>query len=180
MYLLAFRALVDRIDPIDRLRLLDWIDIADIDDDGLVIGPNQHAFEHIVRIGVYLLMRDIGRHKYKIARTGLCDVFEMIAPAHPSFAPDHEDHALQCPMMMHTGLGVRFDGNRTSPYLLRADTCVIDRGLPEHPRSLCGVGIKLVALDDPNAVVLPAVRFVGVIVLMVMMVVGHILFPVIG
>lgn len=45
----TLRMPVDRIDPIDRLRGLDRLDIRKVHHHGLVVGANQHAFERLVR-----------------------------------------------------------------------------------------------------------------------------------
>ena len=70
-------------------------------------------------------------------------------------------------MMMRAGLGVGLDGHGAGPQFLRAGAGEVDRGLAVHAGRRGHVGIELVAGNDANAVVLPALRVVvimGVIV----------------
>lgn len=57
---------------------------------------------------------------------------------------------------MDAGFGIRFDGDGSSPYLLCADACMVDRRLPEHAWRLCSVGVELIALDDADTILLPS------------------------
>ena len=61
------RSLMDLIDPVDFLRLLDRLDIHDVDHDGLIARAHEHAFDGLAQIGVDLLMRHIGRHEDEVA-----------------------------------------------------------------------------------------------------------------
>ncbi len=150
--------LVDRIDPGDRFRLLHRLDV-EIDHHRLVVGAHQNAFERRVGGGVDLLMRHIGRHEDEVARPGLGDIFQMIAPAHARLALDHVDDAFQCAMVMGAGLGIGLDLHRARPDLLGADAGEVDRGGAVHARRLRGIGIELVAGDDLHPVRLPVDRF---------------------
>jgi hypothetical protein len=164
---------MDGINPIYLLWILDWIDIRDVDDDGLIVGADEYTFENIIGVGVDFLMRHIRRHKDEIAWTGFRDEFEAVPPAHACLASDDKDHALKCTMMVDARLGVRLDCDRSGPDFLRADAGVINSRLPKHARGLGCVGIELVALDDADAVMLPALLMrmrvvMGVIVVVVM------------
>jgi hypothetical protein len=162
------------IDPIDLLWILDRIHIRNVDDDGLIVGTDEDTFENIVGVGVDFLMRHIGRHKDEVAWSGFRDEFQPLAPAHAGLAAYDKDHAFECAMMMHAGLGVRLDRHGSGPDFLRPDAGMIDRRLPKHARGLGCVGIELVALDDADAVMLPAflvrVRMVVGVIVVVMMV----------
>lgn len=52
--------LVNGINPIDFLRLLDWIDIGDVHHHRLVVRAHENAFQRLVRAGIDLLMRHEG------------------------------------------------------------------------------------------------------------------------
>ena len=58
-------------------------------------------------------------------------------------------------MVMRAGLGIGMDADRAGPDLLRADPGGVDRGGAVHAGGLRGIGIELVALDHPHAVVPP-------------------------
>ncbi len=62
--------------------------------------------------------------------------------------------------MMHARLRIGLDPHRSGPDLLGTDAGMVDRGLAEHAGRLGRVGVELVALDDANAIMLPA-RFRG-------------------
>ena len=51
-----FRLFVDRVDPVNLLRLFDRINVGDVHNDGLIIAAHENAFEGLVRTGVDLLM----------------------------------------------------------------------------------------------------------------------------
>ncbi len=59
-------------------------------------------------------------------------------------------------MMMRAGLGVGLDGDGAGPQFLRADPGEVDRCLAVHPGGRGHVGIELVAGNDANAIMLPA------------------------
>ena len=56
---------------------------------------------------------------------------------------------------MGAGLGVGVDGHGAGPDLLRPDAGEVDRRGAIHARRLRGVGVELVAGDDPDAFRLP-------------------------
>jgi len=147
---------VDGIDPINFLRILDRIDVSDVDHHSLVIRANKDAFEFVIGIGVYLLMRHVGRHEDEVPGIGLGREFQPVAPSHTCLAAKHKDHAFQRAMMMYTCLCIGCDRNRAGPDFLCADASMIDRNFAEHPRRLRRIRIELIALNDPHAVVLPA------------------------
>ena len=62
------RVLVDRVDPVDLLRLFDRVHISNVHHNSLVIAAHENAFEGLVRAGVDLLMRHEGRHIDEVAR----------------------------------------------------------------------------------------------------------------
>src|SRR6266436_1063868 len=148
------------IDPQDRFGFLHRLDV-EIDRDSLAVAAHQHAFKHLIAAGVNLLMRHVGRNENEIAGVGLRHKLQMLAPAHPRSALDHVDDALEVTVMMRAGLGVGLDGD--GPQFLRAGAGEIDRRLAVHAGGRGHVGIELVAGDDADAVVLPAL---GVIVAM--------------
>ncbi len=128
------------------------------------------TLQHVVRIGVYLLMRNIGRYKDKIARSCFGHVFQMISPSHPRFASKNKNDAFQCAMVMYASLRIRLDCDRPCPDFLRSNARVIDRSLTKHTRRLRSIRIELVSFDHAYAVVLPTIR-------MFMMIVTHDLLP---
>ena len=75
----------------------------------------------------------------------------------------NEDDAFQMPMVMRAGLGVRPDRHRARPQFLCAHPREIDRGLAIHPGGGGHIGIELVAGNDADTVMLPAL---GMIVIM--------------
>ena len=103
---------------------------------------------------------------------GLGDELELLAPAHAGPAAHHVDHALQRAMVMRAGLGVGMDADRAGPDLLCADARGIDRRGAVHAGRLRRVGVELVALDDPHAVV-PPVHGAGRRRCMVVVVLAH-------
>jgi len=147
---------VHGIDPQHGLRLFDRLDV-EIDRHRLAVRAHQHTFQHFVATRIDLLMRHVRRHIDEIAGTGLRGELQMLAPAHPRLALHHIDDALEVAVMMRAGLGVGPDRHRAGPQFLRAGAREIDRGLAVHARRRRHVGIELVAGDDANAVVLPAV-----------------------
>src|SRR6266436_3381149 len=151
------------IDPQDRFGFLHRLDV-EIDRDSLAVAAHQHAFKHLVAAGVDLLMRHVGRNEDKIAGVGLRHKLQMLAPAHPRPALDHVDDALEVSVMMRAGLGVGLDGHGAGPQFLRAGAGEIDRRLAVHAGGRGHVGIELVARDDADAIVFPAL---GVLVAMI-------------
>src|SRR6187200_927251 len=85
----ASRTFVDRVDPVDFLRFFHRLHITDVDDDGLIVRADEDALQHIVWIGVDLLVRDIGRYENEIPRPCLGYVFEFVAPTHAGL-PAHD------------------------------------------------------------------------------------------
>ena len=69
--------------------------------------------------------------------------------------------------MMRAGLGVGLDGHGAGPHFLRPGAGEVDRGLAVHARRRGHVGIKLVAGNDANAVVLPALRVIVIMCVIV-------------
>ncbi len=65
--------------------------------------------------------------------------------------------------MMRAGLGVGLDGHGAGPQFLRADPGEIDRGLAIHPGGRGHVGIELVAGNNADTIVLPALRVVVIV-----------------
>ena len=66
--------------------------------------------------------------------------------------------------MVRAGLGVGMDGHGAGPELLRAHPGEVDRCLAVHAGGLRGVGVELVAGDDPDAVKLPRWRRLAMLV----------------
>src|SRR5215831_3913478 len=93
----AASSAMDRVPPQDLLGRLDRFDV-EINDDRLLAGTHQNAFEHLVAAGVDFLVRYIRRHVDKIARARLGGKFQLLAPSHPRPAPDHEDDAFEVSM----------------------------------------------------------------------------------
>ena len=147
---------VHRIDPQHGLRLFHRLDV-EIDRHRLAVAAHQHAFQDLVAAGVDFLMRHVGRNEDEIAGAGLRGELQMLAPAHPRLAPHHIDDAFEMAVVMRAGLGVGLDGHRAGPQFLRAGAGEIDRGLAVHARRRRHVGIELVAGNDADAVMLPAV-----------------------
>jgi hypothetical protein len=150
------------VDPQHRLRLFHRFDVQ-IDRDRLAVAAHQHAFQHLVTAGIDLLMRHVGRDENEIAGIGFRHKLQMLAPAHPGLAFHHIDDALEVTVMMRAGFGVGFDGHGACPQFLRADPGEIDRGLAIHPGGRGYVGIELVAGNNADAIVLPALRVVVIV-----------------
>src|SRR6266851_2764278 len=142
---------VDRIDPVDGLRLLDRGDV-EIDDDRFLVAAHEDAFERLRGAGVDLLMRHVRRHVDEIARSRLGDEFEPIAPAHAGPPLDDIDDALERAVMMRPGFRVGVDGDRAGPQLLRAGAGEVDRRGARHARCLRRVGVEILHADDAHAV----------------------------
>src|SRR6201982_4252140 len=101
-------------------------------------------------------MRHVGRNKNKIARIGLGGKLQPLAPAHAGLAAHHINDAFQVAMVVRPGLGLRLDRYRARPQLFGAGASEVDRRLAVHARRRRYVGIELIAWDDANAIVLPA------------------------
>src|SRR6266851_1498606 len=142
---------VDRIDPVDGLRLLDRGDV-EIDDDRFLVAAHEDAFERLRGAGVDLLMRHVRRHVDEIARSRLGDEFKPIAPAHAGPPLDDIDDALERAVMMRPGFRVGVDGDRAGPQLLRAGAGEVDRRGARHARCLRRVGVEILHADDAHAV----------------------------
>ena len=69
---------VDRVDPAHAFRLFDGVDI-EIDDDRVLAGPAQHAFQRLIGAGVDFLVRHVRWHIDEIARPRFGDIFEPLA-----------------------------------------------------------------------------------------------------
>lgn len=143
------------IHPPDILRLLDRLDIWQIDGDGLAIAPDQHTLELLVLARVDLLVRHPRRHVDEIARAGFSDKLELLAPAHARLALEDVDDALEVAVVMRTGLGVCVDGDGAGPELLGTHTRKIDGRGAGHARCLRRVRIEAVCGDDGDAGVFP-------------------------
>src|SRR5690606_37760825 len=72
--------LVNRVDPVDLLRVLDRVDVGDIDNDSLVVGANEHAFERLIGTSVDFLMGNKGRYIDEVPRQGFRHILQMVAP----------------------------------------------------------------------------------------------------
>ena len=101
-------------------------------------------------------MGDIGRHVDEIARAGLGDEFEPVAPAHPGAPADHIDDALHRPVMVRAGLRHRVDDDRPGPQLLRAGARVGDRRGAIYAGCLGRVDVEFARMDHPDAVEAPS------------------------
>lgn len=154
-----------RIDPIDRFWIFDRFHVCDVHDNCFVVRSNQNALQHIVRIGINLLMGNIRWYKYKIAWSGFSNIFELISPAHPRFASKNKNDAFQCTMVMYASLCIGLDCDRPGPDFLCSNTRMIDCSLTKHTWRLRGVGVKLVTFYHAHPVVFPSIRmFVTMIV----------------
>src|ERR1041385_177515 len=149
---------MDGVDPPHLFRLFDRLDI-EIDDNRLVVAAHQHAFQGLLAGSVDLLMRHIGRYKDEIARSGLRDIFEMLAPTHARPPFQDINDAFERAVMMRAGFGIGVDMDRAGPDLLRADAGEIDRRRAIHPGGLGRVGVELIAGDHLDAVGLPVDPF---------------------
>ncbi len=87
----------------------------------------------------------------EVARSGLGDKLQGVAPAHAGPALQHIDDAFQGAVMMGAGLGVGVDGHRAGPQLFRAHAGEIDGGGTVHAGGLGCVGVQLVAGNDADA-----------------------------
>ena len=149
--------LVDRIDPEHGIRLFHGLDV-EVHHHRLVVAADQDAFQGLVGAAVDFLVRHVGRDEDEIARLGLGDEFQFIAPAHAGLAAHDIDHAFQRPVVMRAGLGVGVDVDRPGPDFLSADAGFVDRGGAVHAGGLRGVGVELIGLDHPHAVRAPIDR----------------------
>jgi len=164
---------MDRVLPKDIFRLFHRLDI-EIDDDRLLSGADQHAFQCLVAAGVDFLMRHVGRHEDEIARAGFGDEFQIVAPAHPRLALDDVDNAFEIAVMMGACLGVGVDRHSAGPDLFRAGAGVIDRGCAIHARRLRRIRVEGIARDDFNPMFPPVDRLVSVpMVMLIFMIAAH-------
>ncbi len=95
-----------RIDPAAVRRRLRTFDI-EIYDNGILPAANHHRFHGVVRIGIDLLMRKVGRNEHEVARPGLIGELQVFAPAESRAALNDIKDRLQVAMMVRAGLGVR-------------------------------------------------------------------------
>src|SRR5262249_50559399 len=109
-----------------------------------------------ITAGVDFLMRHVGWNKNKIARIGLSGKFQAFAPAHAGLAADDINDAFQMAMVVRSGLRIWLDRHRAGPELLRTGTCEVDRCLTIHTWRRGHVRIELIARDDANTIVFPA------------------------
>ena len=137
--------------------LLDRLDV-EVDHDRLAAAAHQHAFQRLVGGGVDLLVRHVRRHVDEVARPGLGDEFQLLAPAHPRPALDHIDHAFQRAVMMRAGLGVGMDVTVPAQSFCAPTRAKLIAAARFMPGRLRGVGIELVARDHLDAVRLPIDR----------------------
>src|SRR4029078_5644400 len=114
-----------------------------------------------VAAGIDLLMRHVGRHEDEITGTGFRGELQMLAPAHPRLALHDIDDAFEMAVMMRAGLGVAPDRHGARRQFLRAAASEIDGGLAVHARGRRHVGIELIAGNDADAVMLPALVIVA-------------------
>ena len=135
----------------------------EVDRNGFAIAAHQNAFEHLVAAGVDLLMRHIGRDENEIAGIGFRGELQVIAPTHPRPSLHDINNALKVTVVMRAGLGVRLDGDGARPEFLRPRAREIYRGLSIHPGRRGHIGIELIAWNDANAIVLPALAVLLVI-----------------
>jgi hypothetical protein len=147
--------LVNRVDPVDCLRLLNRINVGNVYYHLFIVRAHEHALKRLVQAGIDLLVWDEGRHVDEVAGPGLCHILEVVAPAHAGLAAHHVNHAFKLAMVVHARLGVWLNSHCSGPDLLGTDTGVIDRGLPEHAWCLDRIGVKPVALEHPHPVMLP-------------------------
>lgn len=103
-------------------------------------------------------VRNERRHEVEVARAGLGDELEALAPAHPRPSTHDIDDALQLAVMVRARLRVRVDGDRARPELLGTRPRAVDRRRAIHPRRLRRVRVEVAAADDPHTVVTPAAR----------------------
>src|SRR5258706_1390839 len=156
---LLLRRRVDVVHPVHFLGFLDHRDV-EVDHHRLLAAAAEHAGKRLAVARVDLLVRHVRWHVDEVARAGLGDELELVAPAHARLALHYIDDALYRAMVVRTGLGLRVDHHRAGPELLRAGARVGDRGGAVHPRRLRRVDVELGRFDDPHAVELPLRCFV--------------------
>src|SRR5215469_7343969 len=101
-------------------------------------------------------MRHVGRNKNKIARIRLSGKLQAFAPAHAGLAADNVNDAFQMAMVVRSGLRIWLDCHRAGPELLCAGAREVDRRLTIHAWRRWHVRIELIARDDANTIVFPA------------------------
>lgn len=144
-----------RIDPPNFFRLLNRVNIRQIDCNRLSVTPDEHTFQRIIRTRIDLLMRHVWRDVDKVTRSSLSHKLESISPPHAGFSFQYVDDALEMAVMMCSGLRVRVDCHCPRPQFLRAHSSEVDCGGSRHPGGLCGIGVEGVARDHADAIMLP-------------------------
>lgn len=135
-----------------------------IDDNGILAGAHEHAFECLVFTRIDFLMRHKGRNIDEIARPGFRGKLETVPPAHASLALDDINDAFKIAVVMGAGFGIGMDCYRSSPDFLRTSPRVVDGRRAVHARRLGRIGVQLVTRNDLDPVVAPVNLLMGVFV----------------
>ncbi len=91
----------------------------------------------------------------------------MLAPAHAGLATHDINHALQVTVVMCAGFRIRLDRHGPGPQFLCTDASKINRRLAIHAGRRRHIGIELIAWNDADAIMLPSVMIVRVVMRMI-------------
>ena len=105
-----------------RIRFRAWY--IQIDHNWLLPAPDDYSLDGLVRSGIQLLMRQIGRNVNEIARASLINKFQAFAPAKTRAPFHHVNNSFELSMMMSARPRVWVDDNRSRPQFLRAHSSV--------------------------------------------------------
>src|SRR5271170_6664484 len=103
-------ATVNRIDPLGPGWGFGTGDVQ-IHDDRVLTASHHHSLDGLIGIGVDFLMRHVRWNEDEIARTGLVDELQMLAPAKSSATFHDIEDRFEIPVMVSASLGVRFNHN---------------------------------------------------------------------
>src|SRR5215212_10648777 len=131
---------MDMVYPMHLLRRLGRRNI-EINNDRLLVIAHDDTGKWFALVRINLLMGNERWHVDEVARPSFGNEFEVLSPPHPRPATYHVDHALQFPVVMGTGLGVRVYRDGTRPQLVCAGRGMRDGRRTCHARRLRGISI---------------------------------------
>src|SRR5215216_4566686 len=127
--------LMDMVHPGDLLRRLGRWDV-EVYDDRLLVVTYHDAGKRFVPARVDLLMGNERWHVDEVPRSSFGYEFQALSPPHPRSAADHVDDALQLPVVVGTGFGIRVDRGGACPQLIGASCSVSNSRRTCHTRRL--------------------------------------------
>ncbi len=127
----------------------------EVDHDRFLATADDDGFDGHVAISVEFLVRDVGRHVDKIARSSLIDKFEVIAPTEPGSAFDNIEDGFEFAVVMRSGFRVGMHDDGASPKFLRTHARMGNGFGACHTARLRSIGVEFAGANDANAVPLP-------------------------